>query len=66
MKNYELMEQLSSMPAGAEVKASALMTIEELENGQIMQEDENGTVYDVTREIANAENAEDEIYLYMK
>lgn len=63
MKNYELMERLSSMPAGAEVEVSAIMTIEELENNPIMEEDEEGTLYSLTRKVEDVENVGDRIYM---
>ncbi|MEY8366109.1 hypothetical protein AALA22_10775 [Anaerovoracaceae bacterium 41-7] len=63
MKNYELMEKLSSMPAGAEIKVSAIMTMEEFENGDIIQEDEEGALYSLIREVEGVENAGDRIYM---
>lgn len=63
MKNYELMERLSRMPAGAEIEVSAIMTMEEFENNDIMQEDEEGTLYSLIREVEDVENAGDRIYM---
>ncbi len=63
MKNYELMERLSRMPAGAEIEVSAIMTMEEFENNDIMQEDEEGTLYSLIREVEDVENVGDRIYM---
>lgn len=42
MKVYELMNELSKYPSGAEVKCSAVLTVPELENGDEYGEDEFG------------------------
>ncbi|WP_251616180.1 hypothetical protein [Senimuribacter intestinalis] len=66
MKNYELMERLSSMPAGAEIEVRAIMTIEEFKNSDIMQEDEEGALYGLTRGVEDVENDGNRIYMYTR
>ena len=51
------------MPAGAEIEVSAIMTMEEFENNDIMQEDEEGTLYSLIREVEDVENVGDRIYM---
>ncbi len=64
MRVFELMEQLSKMPAGAEVEVSMLVAVEELVKNEAIACD--GEVsYSLKRSIVEAEKASNEqIYLY--
>ena len=66
MKNYELMKQLSGMPAGAEVKIGTVIAVEALKDDLIVQDNEEGTFYNLAGEIGDVESGKEEIHIYVK
>ncbi len=64
MRVFELMEQLSRMPAGAEVEVSMLVTVEELIKNDVIECD--GEVsYSLKTSIVEVEKVSNgEIYIY--
>ncbi len=55
MKVYELMDQLSSVPAGAEVRVHGLMTLKEFTQLEIVDGGTNEDCYLVNGEISSVE-----------
>lgn len=69
MKVYELMEMLSTAPAGAVVEASKVMTLSEIAEKECDAEMSNDgkTVYDVGGEVINTFHEHGEkVLLYLK
>lgn len=66
MKVYELMQQLSEMPAGATVKFNHLMSIEELTENGVETTEEGTAYYFYTAEIEDMDisDGKDTVYLY--
>lgn len=66
MKVYELMQQLSKMPAGATVEFNHLMSIEELTENGVETTDEGTAYYSYTAEIKDMDisGGKDTVYLY--
>ncbi|MBR5782888.1 MAG: hypothetical protein IKY33_01530 [Clostridia bacterium] len=58
MKVYELMDLLSRQPAGAEISVNTVMTSEELEEHEILEQTEAGeNLYRVTGVIDDVDKA---------
>ena len=66
MKVFELMAELSKMPAGAEVEFSTIMTITELISNGVVDSDGNNVYYEVRAGIVEVEESEcaDKVFLY--
>lgn len=60
MRVFELMKQLSEMPAGAEVEFSTLMAVEELVKNEIFGCDEEVS-YSVQKSIVEAEKVSENL-----
>lgn len=55
MKVFELMAELSKMPAGAEVEFSCILTIPELIDGGVQDRDGDDVFYELRAKIAQVE-----------
>ena len=66
MKVFELMAELSKMPAGAEVEFSTIMTIPELISNGVADSDGNNVYYEVRAEIVEVEECDhaNKVFLY--
>ncbi len=65
MKVFELMEQLSKMPAGAEIEFSTAMTVDEFLKGDQSEGDNNEVLYEVRVRICEADEAsEKRVFIY--
>ncbi len=66
MKNYELMQLLGSMPAGAEVRMNIILTLEDVESSPEIDVDSNDqTMYSYSAEVKDLDSDGDKtIYLY--
>ncbi len=64
MKVFELMKQLSVMPAGADIEFSTLMTVEEFLKGD-RSDEEDKAFYEVRVSVCEAEEAsETKVFIY--
>lgn len=66
MKVFELMAELSKMPAGADVEFSTILTIPELTSGGVADVDGDKVYYELRAKIVEVEEAEcaDKVFLY--
>ena len=66
MKVFELMAELSKMPAGAEVEFSSILTIPELIDGGVQDRDGDDVFYELRAKIAEVEVSEcsEVVFLY--
>ena len=59
MKVYELMEKLSEMPSGADVRFRTLMTLKEFSDCEVVDFDDGKDLYAVNKMVAEAELTHD-------
>lgn len=66
MKVFELMTELSKMPAGAEVEFSCILTIPELIEGGVVDNDGNDVFYEFRDKIVEVEECDhaNKVFLY--
>lgn len=55
MKVYELMEKLSEMPSGANVRFRTLMTLQEFSECEVVDSDDGRDCYAVNKTVSDAE-----------
>ena len=67
MKVYELMERLSEMPAGAVVTVSTVLSSEDLEGHDVLEQTDAGeNLYSLTGKVDDVDEAhKGRIYLYV-
>lgn len=64
MKVYELMNALAKLPSGAEVICWSTLTVNELENGPVIDDDdENNILYEFVKPLDSVEDADDHVNL---
>lgn len=57
MRVYELMNALSELPSGAEVRCWLSLTVDELESGIVIDdEDKNNVLYEVAKPLDSVDN----------
>lgn len=55
MKVYELMEKLSKMPSGADVRFRTLMTLKEFSDCEIADSDDGRDLYAIDKKVSDAD-----------
>lgn len=64
MRVYELMAELSKLPSGTEVFCTAALTVNEVESGIVIDdEDEDNILYEVSRPLDNLDTNGNRVYL---
>lgn len=64
MKVYELMAALSELPSGAEVICTTALTVNEVESGIVIDnEDEDNILYEFSKPLDNLDTNDNRVYL---
>lgn len=64
MKVYELMNALAELPSGDEVLCFSALTVNELESGLVMDnDDKNNIIYEVRKPLDSVEKNNNHVYL---
>ena len=59
MKVYELMEKLSEMPSGANIRFRTLMTLQEFSECEVVDSDDGRDLYAVNKTVSDVELTHD-------
>lgn len=64
MRVYELMNELANLPSGAEVSCFSSLTVNDLESGIILDdEDKNNILYEVKKPLDSVDGDNSRVYL---